>query len=69
MRGAIGTAAEQGDMDAPDLCTGVPRSVDKALWVRTITTHPEKLNPFRAAVEAFPYDFDQPDALVTRDVH
>lgn len=32
--------------------------------VRTLTTHPEKPNPFGAAVEAFPYHFDQPDELV-----
>jgi NADH dehydrogenase len=42
--------------------------------VRTITTHPDKPNPFGAAageaavggaaVEAFPYSFDQPDRLV-----
>lgn len=31
--------------------------------VRTITTHPDKPNPFGAAVEAFPYDFDRPGAL------
>ncbi len=31
--------------------------------VRTITTHPDKPNPFGSAVEAFPYHFDQPDRL------
>jgi NADH dehydrogenase len=31
--------------------------------VRTITTHPDKPNPFGSAVQAFPYDFDQPDQL------
>lgn len=31
--------------------------------VRTITTHPEKPNPFVGAVEAFPYDFDRPRRL------
>jgi len=31
--------------------------------VRTITTHPEKPNPFGAAVQAHPYSFDQPDRL------
>jgi uncharacterized protein YbjT (DUF2867 family) len=32
--------------------------------VRTITTHPDKPNPFGAAVEAFPYNFERPDDLV-----
>lgn len=32
--------------------------------VRTITTHPEKPNPFGGAVDALPYNFDQPDELV-----
>lgn len=32
--------------------------------VRTITTHPNKPNPFGDAVEAFPYSFDDPDKLV-----
>jgi len=32
--------------------------------VKTITTHTQKLNPFGSAVEAFPYNFDQPDVLV-----
>jgi uncharacterized protein YbjT (DUF2867 family) len=31
--------------------------------VRTITTHPEKTDPFKGAVEAFPYDFDHPRKL------
>ncbi len=31
--------------------------------VRTITTHPEKPNPFGGAVEAFPYNFDRPEEL------
>ena len=31
--------------------------------VRTITTHVDKPNPFGAAVEAFPYSFDDPPAL------
>ncbi len=31
--------------------------------VRTITTHPDKPNPFGAAVEAFPYNFDRPGEL------
>lgn len=32
--------------------------------VRTITTHPDKPNPFGAAVEAFPYSFEQPGRFV-----
>ena len=31
--------------------------------VRTITTHPDKANPFGKAVEAFPYSFDDPARL------
>jgi NADH dehydrogenase len=31
--------------------------------VRTITTHPDKPNPFGDTVEAFPYNFDDPDKL------
>jgi NADH dehydrogenase len=31
--------------------------------VRTITTHADRPNPFGAAVEAFPYSFDDPEAL------
>src|SRR5262249_19793310 len=31
--------------------------------VRTITTHPEKPNPFGGAVKAEPYNFDQPEKL------
>jgi NADH dehydrogenase len=31
--------------------------------VRTITTHPEKPNPFGPAVNAYPYHFDRPDLL------
>ena len=32
--------------------------------VRTITTHPHKPNPFGAAVQAFPLDFDHPDEIL-----
>ncbi len=32
--------------------------------VRTITTHPQKPNPFGPAVQAFPYGFDDPRSLV-----
>lgn len=32
--------------------------------VRTITTHPEKPNPFPQQVEAFHYDFNRPDDLI-----
>ena len=31
--------------------------------VRTITTHPDKPNPFGGMVEAFPYDFTDPERL------
>ena len=34
--------------------------------VRTITTHPDKPNQFGGTVEAFPYNFEQPDELVAR---
>lgn len=32
--------------------------------VRTVTTHPEKPDPFDGEVEARPYDFDNPERLV-----
>ncbi len=32
--------------------------------VRTITTHPDKPNPFGNAVKAFPYNFNKPDELI-----
>ena len=32
--------------------------------VKTVTTHPDKPNPFGNAVEAFPYNFDRPDRLI-----
>ena len=31
--------------------------------VTTITTHPDKPNPFGQAIKAFPYNFDKPDEL------
>ncbi|TFG59928.1 MAG: NAD-dependent epimerase/dehydratase family protein [Spirochaetales bacterium] len=34
--------------------------LEKGREVRTITTHPDKPNPFGAAVRAFPYSFDDP---------
>ncbi len=39
------------------------RLLDQGESVRTITTHPHKPNPFGSAVQAFPFDFDRPDAL------
>ncbi|MGH7771107.1 MAG: SDR family oxidoreductase [Candidatus Binatia bacterium] len=33
--------------------------------VRTITTHPDKPDPFGSAVEAFPYNFNRPTELMT----
>jgi NADH dehydrogenase len=38
--------------------------LEKGYEVHTITTHPEKPNPFGAAVKAFPYGFDNPQSLV-----
>jgi uncharacterized protein YbjT (DUF2867 family) len=32
--------------------------------VRTLTGHPDRPNPFGSAVEALPFDFDNPEALV-----
>ena len=37
--------------------------LDAGRQVRTITTHPDKENPFGSAVEAFPFDFDKPKLL------
>lgn len=34
--------------------------------VRTITTHPQKSNPFGPRVQAFPFHFDDPDLLTER---
>lgn len=38
--------------------------LDRGEAVRTITTHTDKPNPFGTSVEAFPYAFDRPAALV-----
>ncbi|MBI2359127.1 MAG: NAD(P)H-binding protein [Deltaproteobacteria bacterium] len=38
--------------------------LDLGETVRTITTHPDKPDPFGGAIEAFPYNFHQPDKLV-----
>ena len=37
--------------------------LDSGEAVRTITTHPDKLNRFGDTVEAFPYNFDDPEKL------
>ena len=37
--------------------------LDSGRRVRTVTTHPDKENPFGAAVKAFPFDFESPAAL------
>ncbi len=37
--------------------------LDQGESVRTITTHPNKPNPFGSAVQAFPFDFDRRDEL------
>lgn len=39
------------------------RLLDSGRQVRTVTTHPDKENPFGNAVRAFPFDFDRPDRL------
>jgi uncharacterized protein YbjT (DUF2867 family) len=38
--------------------------LEKGYEVHTITTHPEKPNPFGASVQAFSYSFDNPQNLV-----
>ena len=38
--------------------------LDLGRQVKTITTHPNKPNPFGSAVQAFPYDFGRPDQLI-----
>ena len=40
--------------------------LDSGRQVRTITTHPDKENPFGPAVRASPFDFDRPDLLTER---
>jgi len=37
--------------------------INSGRQVRTITTHPDKDNPFGNQVKAFPYNFDDPDLL------
>jgi uncharacterized protein YbjT (DUF2867 family) len=37
--------------------------LDSGEQVKTVTTHPDKLNPFGASVEALPYNFDKPEEL------
>jgi uncharacterized protein YbjT (DUF2867 family) len=37
--------------------------LDSGQQVRTLTTHPDKPNPFGASVEAFPYNFNSPSVL------
>ncbi len=37
--------------------------INSGRQVRTITTHPDKDNPFGNQVKAFPYNFDNPDLL------
>lgn len=39
------------------------RLLDLGEQVKTVTTHPDKPNPFGNAVAAFPYNFDRPDEL------
>lgn len=40
------------------------RLLEMGEQVKTVTTHPDKPNPFGSAVEAFPYSFDRPDQLI-----
>jgi len=37
--------------------------LERGYRVRTLTGHPDRENPFGAAVEVFPYDFDDPGRL------
>jgi len=39
------------------------RLLDSGRRVRTVTTHPDKENPFGPAVQAFPFHFDEPESL------
>jgi len=64
--------AFSGTTTATDVVTGsfgyIGRYITRTLIesgqrVRTITTHPDKRNPFGDQVKAFPYDFDRPDQL------
>jgi NADH dehydrogenase len=40
------------------------RLVEKGEQVKTITTHPDKPNPFGTSVTAHPYDFNHPEQLI-----
>jgi NADH dehydrogenase len=40
------------------------RLLESGESVMTITTHPDKPNPFGPAVQAFPYNFERPEELV-----
>lgn len=39
--------------------------LDRGERVRTVTTHPQKPDPFEGQVEAFHYDFDRPERLTS----
>ena len=39
--------------------------LERGYQVRTLTGHPERENPFGAAVEAFPFSFDSPEMLTS----
>lgn len=64
------------DTTAPlDLVTGAfsysgshiaRRLLDAGRRVRTLSFHPGRPHPLRASVQAFPYQFDDPDALARR---
>ena len=40
------------------------RLLDLGERVKTVTTHPDKPNPFGGGVQAFPYNFNRPDELI-----
>ena len=42
------------------------RLLDEGKEVRTLTGHPNNPNPFGEQVQAYPFNFDQPDELVKR---
>ncbi len=67
-------ATPERDNERVNVVTGafgyIGRSIARSLLqsgeaVRTITAHPGKASPFGAAVEAFPYNFDRPEVLIT----
>src|SRR4030042_1975767 len=41
------------------------RLLEQGVRVRTLTGHPDRPHPFGDQVEAFPFDFEQPELLVS----